>query len=659
MTALDSEVFMRRIHVLSALGLFALLNACGDDAGSGGSGGSGGSTSSSTTTGSTTTGSTTTGSTTTGSTTSGMGGAGGSGGSGGAGGSGGSGGAGGSGGSGGSMPTGETNCLDDMDDDSDGDVDCIDTDCAEAAVCGTLVINEIDYDNPGADDFEFIEILNTGSTTVDLSTVTIELVNGNMMVNAVYGTEALGGALAPGEYAVVADPGVTVAPTAVVFALGTAPQNGSPDGLALYDTAHGVVLDALSYEGSITTANIDGSVFDLVEGTATTAVDDGSGVSALVRIPDGSDTNVASVDWLATTVLTPGSANLLGEICDNVSDDDGDTFADCADSDCTGSPLCLEVCDDGQDNNMNGQVDCDEGSCNLQGCGANGLVCMGTTCACPGGMAETSCSDSVDDDCDGQLDCADADCAAACAENCTDNTDNNGNGLVDCADPLCDTLSCGPNGLTCASNLCSCPGGSGPETVCNDAIDDDCDGHTDCGDTDCAASCAPPNLFFSEYVEGTMSNKALEIFNAGATSVDLSTCSLERYANGSATPFVIALSGTLAAGDVFVICNNNMGSLPAASCDAFNTNVSQSGDDAFSLVCNATTLDVIGQIGFDPGTEWGTGLTSTADNTLRRICSVTSGDSNGADTFDPAAQWVGFATDTFDGLGLRACPNNP
>ena len=27
-------------------------------------------------------------------------------------------------------------------------------------------------------------------------------------------------------------------------------------------------------------------------------------------------------------------------------------------------------------------------------------------------------------------------------------------------------------------------------------------------------------------------------------------------------------------------------------------------------------IDVIGQIGTDPGTEWGSGLTSTADNTL-------------------------------------------
>ena len=60
---------------------------------------------------------------------------------------------------------------------------------------------------------------------------------------------------------------------------------------------------------------------------------------------------------------------------------------------------------------------------------------------------------------------------------------------------------------------------------------------------------------------------------------------------------------------------------------------------------------MIGQIGFDPGTEWGTGLTSTADNTLRRKATVSGGDTNGSDVFDPAIEWDGFATDTFDGLG--------
>jgi uncharacterized protein len=77
------------------------------------------------------------------------------------------------------------------------------------------------------------------------------------------------------------------------------------------------------------------------------------------------------------------------------------------------------------------------------------------------------------------------------------------------------------------------------------------------------------------------------------------------------------------------------------------------GDDAVALRKGTTMIDVIGQIGFDPGTEWGTGLTSTADNTLRLMSTILAGDANGTDAFDPSQKWVGFATDSFDGLGAH------
>ena len=47
---------------------------------------------------------------------------------------------------------------------------------------------------------------------------------------------------------------------------------------------------------------------------------------------------------------------------------------------------------------------------------------------------------------------------------------------------------------------------------------------------------------------------------------------------------------------------------------------------------------MIGQVGFDPGTEWGTGLTSTADNTLRRKTAITAGDTNGARRVRPVGR---------------------
>ena len=77
------------------------------------------------------------------------------------------------------------------------------------------------------------------------------------------------------------------------------------------------------------------------------------------------------------------------------------------------------------------------------------------------------------------------------------------------------------------------------------------------------------------------------------------------------------------------------------------------GDDAVVLRKGEVVIDVIGQIGVDPGTEWGTGLTSTADNTLRRKVDICAGDPDGSDVFDPAIEWDGFATNTFDGLGAH------
>ncbi|MBK9743692.1 MAG: hypothetical protein IPO94_12360 [Saprospiraceae bacterium] len=49
-----------------------------------------------------------------------------------------------------------------------------------------------------------------------------------------------------------------------------------------------------------------------------------------------------------------------------------------------------------------------------------------------------------------------------------------------------------------------------------------------------------------------------------------------------------------------------------AEADQTSGSLTFNGDDAIELVFMTASVDVIGQIGVDPGTEWGTGLTSTA-----------------------------------------------
>ncbi|MHC4499468.1 MAG: lamin tail domain-containing protein [Planctomycetota bacterium] len=159
------------------------------------------------------------------------------------------------------------------------------------------------------------------------------------------------------------------------------------------------------------------------------------------------------------------------------------------------------------------------------------------------------------------------------------------------------------------------------------------------------------NLLFSEYVEGSSWNKAVEIYNAGNTNVNLADCQVRAYHNGSATPtYTIYLDAvTLAPGDVFVLANPNIDD--SNNCDQFSGSITFNGDDAVELVYDGVTQDVIGQIGFDPGSYWGSGQVTTQNHTLRRKCPVTSGDSDGEDVFDPSVEWNGFPQDTFDGLG--------
>lgn len=166
----------------------------------------------------------------------------------------------------------------------------------------------------------------------------------------------------------------------------------------------------------------------------------------------------------------------------------------------------------------------------------------------------------------------------------------------------------------------------------------------------------PTELFFSEYIEGSSNNKALEIYNGTGGVIDLGAGDYRilMYFNGSASAgLTFALTGSLATGDVFVVAHASAALEILAQSDMTNASNQFNGDDAVVLMKGATVIDVIGQIGFDPGSEWGSGLVSTADNTLRRKADIYAGDADGSDTFDPSAEWEGFATNTYNGLGYH------
>jgi hypothetical protein len=225
------------------------------------------------------------------------------------------------------------------------------------------------------------------------------------------------------------------------------------------------------------------------------------------------------------------------------------------------------------------------------------------------------------------------------------------------------------DGNQCSADLCTAGTPSNPPSPVGSACSQNggsfCDGTgvcvectegSQCASDQCVANVCAPNLLFSEYVEGSSNNKAIEISNQTGAAVDLTGCAVRIYANGAASPSSsIALSSTLAAGDVWVVCHSLANVALAALCDQLTGSLSFNGDDAVELICNGTTLDVIGQIGVDPGAAWGTAPTSTLDTTLVRKCSVTHGDPTGSDVFDPALEWAGLPLDTFAGLGSPTC----
>jgi hypothetical protein len=166
----------------------------------------------------------------------------------------------------------------------------------------------------------------------------------------------------------------------------------------------------------------------------------------------------------------------------------------------------------------------------------------------------------------------------------------------------------------------------------------------------------PTDIFISEYIEGSSNNKAIEIFNGTGASVDLSQYSVQLFSNGaSAATATLALSGTLANNDVYVIAHTSAAQAvkdvadflaPSSGATAV---VNYNGDDALALIKGSTQIDVFGVIGTDPGTNWVVGTGFTNEFTLVRKGAVRSG----VTTWD-ASQWDVYAQDTFTYLGSHS-----
>jgi predicted extracellular nuclease len=187
-------------------------------------------------------------------------------------------------------------------------------------------------------------------------------------------------------------------------------------------------------------------------------------------------------------------------------------------------------------------------------------------------------------------------------------------------------------------------------------------------------------LFFSEYIEGSSNNKAVEIYNPTTDAIDLSAYTIGRYSNGSAVVSdEMTLSGSINAGETWIVTNsdtnstNEFGYIEAELYNmadqwapAYPSPLYMNGNDAMTLSKNGTIVDIIGKTGEDPGDAWtddaGAGFTDanggawwTKNHTLVRKASVKQGIRTNPVLFNPSAEWDSLSINTWTQLGSHTC----
>ena len=105
-------------------------------------------------------------------------------------------------------------------------------------------------------------------------------------------------------------------------------------------------------------------------------------------------------------------------------------------------------------------------------------------------------------------------------------------------------------------------------------------------------------LLISTYLEGTSSNKCIELYNFSENEVDLSKYKINIYGTKDKIKYSIKLKGFLAAKDCFVIVNSESSEELLAKADFKTPNLDYGGNEAIGLLFNDKLVDVVGTPGF-------------------------------------------------------------
>jgi len=164
-------------------------------------------------------------------------------------------------------------------------------------------------------------------------------------------------------------------------------------------------------------------------------------------------------------------------------------------------------------------------------------------------------------------------------------------------------------------------------------------------------------LFISEYVEGTGTNKVIEIANITSSTISLAGYDIRRNSNGGSSwssPPLALDSGTIKdiiPGEVFVIGNGSnsnqtlLNEVDLVQPNNSSTNngepVNFNGNDPVGLFKNGVLIDIVGD--FNGGSQ-----NFAKDITLRRKSTVTA--PNATYTLN---EWDTFPVNTVDGIGIH------
>lgn len=151
-----------------------------------------------------------------------------------------------------------------------------------------VLINEIDYDNPGTDTTEFVELVNETTLPVNLDGFSLVGFNGASPTDAAYRVIPLTGIIAPGGLFVIGNvPGANVDPTTNQDLF----QNGEGDAIGLYSS------------GTFTVNTSTPTTAGLVDGVVYEGQDSFPTEFQLAAVSDDSSTNAS----LQRSPLTPGT----------------------------------------------------------------------------------------------------------------------------------------------------------------------------------------------------------------------------------------------------------------------------------------------------------------------------------------------------------------